>query len=94
MSGQPWLSPGFLLSLLAALLLMIAVSCGTSATATPEPAPDADETATVAPIAGRFAHVWTALVESRIPLVASGRAVADDSSVVRDLCDGNPRARA
>ena len=49
MSGQPWLSPGFLLSLLAALLLMITVSCGTSATATPEPEPDAEETATATP---------------------------------------------
>ena len=49
MSGRPWLSPGFFLSLLAALLLMIAVSCGTAATPTPSTDAAPDPTATPTP---------------------------------------------
>ena len=40
MSGRPWLSFGFIVPMLAALLLVIAVSCGGAATPTTAPQPE------------------------------------------------------
>ena len=40
MSGRPWLSFGFFVPMLAALLLVIAVSCGGGATSTAAPQPE------------------------------------------------------
>ena len=47
MFGQPWFRFGFFLPLLAALLLVVAVSCGGGATSTAAPQPEAMEPTTV-----------------------------------------------
>ena len=64
MSRRPWLSFGFIVPMLAALLLVIAVSCGGSATSTaaPQPTPVPQAAATAVPVAAPTATTAPAMM--------------------------------
>ena len=89
MPGRPWLSFGFFVPMLAALLLVIAVACGSSATsttaavATALPAPAATDVPAAAATAVPSAAPTAVPIPTPLPIATSVPVVSSEAAFVK-----------